>query len=58
MKPRKPYTTMNAAELAEATAQYDVPGFHPRALKPPAAEKKRHDRILKAIKRRRTAIAE
>jgi hypothetical protein len=38
MKKQKPYWEMNVEELAEATREYDVPGYDPPVVKPTAAE--------------------
>src|SRR2546421_7536625 len=49
---KKPYTRMNADELARATSEFDTER-EPRFLPPPAAEKHRHDVLMRKIKRRR-----
>ena len=49
----KPYTQMNATELAQATREFDVPGYEPRFGRASTAEKTRHDAILRKIKRKR-----
>lgn len=43
---------MNITELARATREFDRAG-EPRFLRPPAAEKRRHDALIRRIKRRR-----
>src|SRR5207248_2529018 len=48
----KDYTRMTRAELARATHGFDA-GNEPRFLKPPLEEKRRHDALLRKIKRRR-----
>jgi hypothetical protein len=39
MKKPKPYWEMNTEELAEATKEFDDPNYHPRAVKPTAAQR-------------------
>ncbi len=48
----KDYTKMTQAELARATREFDA-GNEPRFLKPPAEEKRRHDALMRKVKRRR-----
>ena len=48
----KPYSKMNADELAEATAEFDAER-EPAFLRPPPGEKRRHDALLRKVKRGR-----
>src|ERR1700677_4750862 len=43
---QKPWEEMNTEELAEATKEFDVPGYRPRRVKPTAAELARHRRAM------------
>jgi len=43
---------MNISQLARATREFDLE-HEPRFLAPPAAEKRRHDTLIRKIKRRR-----
>lgn len=49
---KKLYAKMSYAELVRATREFDTER-EPRFLKPPAAEKRRHDALVRKIKRRR-----
>ncbi len=46
------YPKLSDAELARAARDFDTER-EPRFLKPPAGEKRRHDALLRTIKRRR-----
>jgi hypothetical protein len=49
---KKPYSAMNADELALATAEFEG-GREPSFLRPPSGERRRHDALLRKIKRGR-----
>jgi hypothetical protein len=49
---KKPYTRMNAKELARATHEFDAER-EPAFLPPPEEEKRRHDKLVRKIKRGR-----
>jgi hypothetical protein len=50
---KKPYSKMTASELAEATREYDRPDHQPKFANAPPKFKATHDRIVKAIRRKR-----
>ena len=49
---KKHHARLNAAELARATREFDRER-EPAFLPPPPAEKRRHDALMRAVKRRR-----
>jgi hypothetical protein len=49
---KKPYSEMNAEELARATREFDEER-EPKFLTAPVSEKRRHDSLIRSIKRHR-----